>query len=233
MVGDTGLPGVQIATAEIFGSHHLAGGGLHQRRAAQEDGALVANDHRLVAHRRHVSATGRAGSEHRCDLRHTGCAHGGLVVEDPAEVIAVREHLVLAGQERTAGVHQVDARQPVLRGDLLGTQVLLDRHRVVGAALDGGVVGHHHAFPPRHPADTGDDAGRRALVVVHAVGGQWRHFEKRAARVQQAVDPLPRKQLPAGDVALARPLGSAECGSVELGAQLADEFEVRVAVGGR
>jgi hypothetical protein len=30
--------------------------------------------------------------------------------------------------------------------DLLGAQVLLDRHRVVGAALDRGVVGDDQAF---------------------------------------------------------------------------------------
>ena len=39
----------------------------------------------------------------------------GLVEEDPAEVLAVGEHLVLHRQERAAGVDEVDARQPVRR----------------------------------------------------------------------------------------------------------------------
>ena len=85
-----------------------------------------------------------------------------LVVEDAAEVLAVGEHLVLQRQERAAGVDEVDAGQPVLQRDLLRAQVLLHRDRVVGAALDGGVVGDDHALAPADPADAGDDAGARA-----------------------------------------------------------------------
>src|SRR5215470_7981789 len=48
---------------------------------------------------------------------------------------AVREDVVLLGQERAARIDEVDARQPVLDRDLLAAQVLLHRHRVVGAAL--------------------------------------------------------------------------------------------------
>ena len=95
-----------------------------------------------------------------CGMPRAG--HRRLVEEDPAEVLAVREDLVLPGQERAAGVDQVDARQAVVQRDLLGAQVLLDRHRVVRAALDGGVVGDDHALAAGHPADAGDDAGGRA-----------------------------------------------------------------------
>ena len=177
MVGDAGGLRVQVAAAEFLGGHDLAGRGLHQRRAAEEDRALVAHDDRFVAHRRHVGAARGARAEHRRDLRDALGAHRRLVVEDAAEMLAVGEHLVLSGQERAAGVDEVDARQPVLQCDLLGAQVLLDRHRVVRAAFDGRVVGDDHAFAPGHPADAGDDPGAGALVVVHAVGGQ-----RRAAR---------------------------------------------------
>ena len=91
-----------------------------------------------------------------------GGRHPGLVVEDPAEVVAVREDLGLERQERPARIDQVDARQPVLEGDLLGAQVLLDRHRVVGAALDRGVVGDDDAGGPLDATDAGDDPGARA-----------------------------------------------------------------------
>ena len=80
-----------------------------------------------------------------------GARQVGLVVEDPAEVLAVGEDLVLHRQERAAGVDQVDARQPVLQRDLLRAQVLLHRHRVVGAALDRGVVGDDHALAAATP----------------------------------------------------------------------------------
>jgi hypothetical protein len=56
MVGHAGEARVHIATAQVFGRHHLAGGGLHQRRATQKDGALVLDDDGLVAHGRHIGA---------------------------------------------------------------------------------------------------------------------------------------------------------------------------------
>src|SRR3546814_5401036 len=47
-------------------------------------------------------------------------------------------------RSRAAGVDRVHAGQVVLARDLLRAQVLLHRHREVGAALDRGVVGDHH-----------------------------------------------------------------------------------------
>ena len=122
--------------------------------------------------------------------------HRRLVEEDPAEVLAVGEDVVLQRQERAAGVHEVDARQPVVQGHLLRAQVLLDRHRVVRAALDGRVVGDDHALAARHPADAGDDPRARRVAVVHAVRGQRRELQERRALVQQPVHALARQQLP-------------------------------------
>ena len=161
VVGDTGDPAVQLTAAQLLGAHDLTGGGLHQWWACQEDRALVAHDHGLVAHGGHVGATGGAGPEHGGDLRDPAGAHRRLVVEDPAEVLAVREHLVLHGQECAAGVDEVDARQAVAQRDLLRPQVLLDRHRVVRAALDRCVVRHHDALASGDPTDPGDDPRAR------------------------------------------------------------------------
>jgi hypothetical protein len=82
---------------------------------AEEDRALVAHDHGLVAHRRYVGAAGGGRAEHRGNLRNAGRAHGRLVEEDPSEVLAVGEHLVLLGQDRAAGVDEIDAGQPILQ----------------------------------------------------------------------------------------------------------------------
>ena len=233
MISDTGDLGVQITAAEILGGDHFPGGGLHQRRAAEEDSALVADDHRLVTHRRHVSATGGAGSEHSSDLRDALGAEFCLVVEDPAEMLAVGKHLVLAGQEGAAGVDEVDAGQPVLPGDLLSAQVLFDRNRVVGTAFDRCVVGDDHAFATGDSADTGDDACAGALVVVHAVGGQRRDFEQRTAGVEQAVDSVTGQQFAAVDVACAGAFRATQGGRGQLVAQLRDKRAVRFAVFGR
>ena len=126
----------------------------------------------------------------------------GLVEEDPAEVLAVGEHLVLHRQERAAGVDEVDAGQPVVGGDGLRAQVLLDRDRVVGAALDGRVVGDDHALAAADPADAGDDAGAGdgspwRPGAVHPGRGERAELEERAAGVEQPVDPVADQQLAA------------------------------------
>ena len=111
------------------------------------------DDHRLVRHRRHVGAAGRARAHHDRDLRDALRRHARLVVEDPPEVVAVGEDLGLERQERAAGVDEVDARQLVLLRDLLRAQVLLDREREVRAALHGRVVRDDDALLPLDHAD--------------------------------------------------------------------------------
>ena len=197
MIGHAGDAGVHVGAAERFGIHYFAGRGLHQWRAAEEDRALFLDDDRFVAHRRHVGAAGGATAHHHGDLRDVLRAHPRLVVEDPAEVFAVRKDLVLQRQERAAGIDQVDAGQAVLAGDFLRAQVLLHRHREVGAALDGGVVGDDHHFLVHHPADAADHARGGRGIVVHAFGGERRDFQERRARVEQGGDAVAREQLAA------------------------------------
>ena len=201
VVDDAGLAGVHVAAAQFLGRDHLTGGRLDQRRAAQEDRALLAHDDVLVAHRGHVGAARGARSHHRGQLGEAGLRHRGLVEEDPAEVLPVGEDLVLPGQERPARVDQVDAGQVVRGRDGLGPQVLLDRDRVVAAALDRGVVGHHHAVPALDPADAGDQAAGRDRVLVELPARQRGQLQERRPRIEQPVDPVADEQLAPRDVA--------------------------------
>ena len=201
---------VQFAAAELLGRDDLADRRLHEGRAAEEDRALAAHDHALVAHRGHVGAAGGARAEHGRELRDAHRRELRLVEEDAAEVLAIGEHLVLQRQERAARVDEVDARQSLLLRDLLCAQVLLDGHRVVGAALDGGVVADDHDRPAVHEADARDDAGAGRIAAVEPVGGERRDLEERAALVEQARDAVARQQLAARDVAVAGCLGPAE-----------------------
>ena len=230
VVGHTGGEGVQLTATQLLRGHLLPDGRLHERRAAQEDGALVAHDHGLVAHGGHVRAARGARAQHGGDLRDAAAGEVRLVVEDPPEVVPVREHLVLQWQERPAGVHQVHARQPVLRGDLLRPQMLLDRHGVVGAALHGGVVAHHHhQAAPDHP-DPGDDPGTRARAVVHVLRGQGADLQERRALVQQPGHALARQQLAAGAVAFTALLGTAQGGPRRALTQLVPQPRAGLAV---
>ena len=69
VVGHARQARVHVAAAQVLGADDLADRRLHQRRAAQEDRALVLDDDGLVAHRRHVGAAGRARAHHHGDLR--------------------------------------------------------------------------------------------------------------------------------------------------------------------
>ena len=114
MIDHARLARMQVAAAQILGADLLARRRLHQRRAGEEDRALVADDDALVAHRRHIGAAGGAAAHHAGDLGDALRAHLRLVEEDPAEMVAVGEDLGLVRQVRAAAVDQVDARQPVL-----------------------------------------------------------------------------------------------------------------------
>ena len=46
VIGDARLARVHLGAAQLLGAHRLAGCGLHQRRAGEEDGALPAHDDR-------------------------------------------------------------------------------------------------------------------------------------------------------------------------------------------
>ena len=192
VIHHAGAAAVGVGPAEFGGGDHFAGGGLHQGRAGQEDGALAlarrtpAHDHRLVAHGRHIGAAGGGQAHDAGDLGDALGAHVRLVVEDAAEVVPVWENLRLVRQVGAAAVHQVDAGQAVLQRDLLGAQVLLDRHGKVDAALHRGVVGHDHHLAAGHPADAGDQPSAGGLAVVQAMGGERRHLQKRRAGIKQA-----------------------------------------------
>jgi len=117
-------------------------------------------------------------------------AHARLVIENPSEVLLVREYLVLQRQERAARIHQIDAGQVILARDFLCAQVFFHRHREVGAALHRRVVGQHHDFAAVDAANAGDQAGCGCGVVIHAFGGKWTQLQERRAGVEQGGDAI-------------------------------------------
>ncbi len=145
-------------------------------------------------------------------------------------MLAVGKHFRLRRQIGAAGVHQIDAGQPVLARDLLRAQVLLDRHRVIAAALDGGVVGHDHAFAAFDAADAGDDAGGVHVAAVHAEGGERRQFQERRAGIDQVHHAVARKKLAARHMPFARFFRAAQGGlgaaRLQFGGQRAHFFGI-------
>src|SRR5205814_3410247 len=70
MIGDAGDAAVDVGAAKLLGGDDLAGGRLHQWRAAKKDRALAFDDDALVRHRRHISAARGARSHDDRDLWH-------------------------------------------------------------------------------------------------------------------------------------------------------------------
>jgi hypothetical protein len=121
--------------------------------------------------------------------------HARLIVENAPEMLAVGEDFGLEREKSATRIDEVHARQPILERDLLGPHVLPDRHRIVRAPFDGGVVGDNQDLAARHAADTRHDAGRRCVAVVEVPGGQRRELQERGSLVEQRVDPLAHRKL--------------------------------------
>ena len=193
---------MDVGSAELLRGDVLPRRRFHERRPTDEDRAGAAHDHGLVGHGGDVRTAGGARAHHHCDLRDAECRQSRLVEEDAPEVVPIREHLGLQREECAARVDEVDAGKPVLAGDLLRAQVLLDREREVRAALDRRVVRDDDALTTFDHADPRHNARRRSLAVVEIPRRESVQLEERRTRVDEAVDPLTGGQLPAGAMSL-------------------------------
>jgi hypothetical protein len=139
--------------------------------------------------------TSGARAHHRSDLRDVLRRHLRFVVEDTTEVLAIGEDVGLQRQKGTAGVHEINAGQRILLGDLLRPEMFLDGDGKVRAALDGGVVCHNCALLPFDNADTCHDASAGRLAIIHIPRRQRIEFEEGRVRVAQALNAFAGKQL--------------------------------------
>ena len=156
MIGDARFARMNIGAAEIFRRDDFAGRRLDERRPRQKDRALPGDDDRLIAHRRDIGAARRAASHHHRNLRNAQSRHPRLIVKNAAEMIAIGKHFVLAWQMGAAAIDEIDARQIVLLRDFLGAKMFFDGQRIIGAALDGGVIGDDDAFLTADASDARD-----------------------------------------------------------------------------
>jgi len=93
--------------------------------------------------------------------------------------------------------------------------VLLDRHRVIGAALDGRVVGDDHAAASLDDPDRRHDPGTGGVALVEVLRRERRELEQRGARVAKALDAIPDEQLAALDMTVAGPFATTGVDSLE------------------
>ena len=185
VVGQARHPGVHLRPAEGLVVGVFPGSHLHQRRPAEEHLGLLVDQHRVVAHARHVGAAGGRVPEHQGDRGDPEARQLRQVVE---QAPGGEEQLRLARQVTPGRLHQVDHRQAVLPGDLHRPLDLLPGVGVRGPGPHRGVVGDDHALRPRHHADAGDQA--RPDVELRPVGGHGGELQERRVLVEEQVDPL-------------------------------------------
>src|SRR3546814_6309253 len=113
MIDQSGLPAVRLGAAQLLSRNLLTCRGFHQRRAGKEDRSLIAHNHGLVRHGRNIRPARSAASHDASDLENALCAHLRLIVEDAAEMLAVRKNLCLIRQVRPTRINQINAWQPI------------------------------------------------------------------------------------------------------------------------
>ncbi len=197
VVDHSGDVDLHLSAAEGLIVDALADRRLHEVGASQEDRSVALDDERLVRHDRQVGPAGDARTEDGRNLVDALGGKAGVVVEDPPEMIAVREDLVLHRKKDPGRIHQVDHRQSVLHRDLLGAEDLLAGQREPGPSLDRGVVGDHHALATAHGAETDHDPGGRspAPLLVQTPGSKRAELQKLRPAVDQGLHPLPGQEL--------------------------------------
>ena len=149
---------------------------------------------------------------------------------------AAHEHLRLKQEVGPGALDELDVGQLLAEGDLLGADRLLDAHRMRGAALDPGIVGRDEAAHARDEADAGDQPAAvdvvLAVVLVHAEAAKRRQLKKGRIAVEKPVDPLPRRQLPAGAELVVGPGRGGAHLALEV-AELGDQLQMRQAIGAK
>ena len=113
-IGQARDAGVHLGPAQLFVGRFLAGGHLHQRRAAEKYLGSAAYKDRVIAHGRVVRAAGRGVAKHQRDRRNAGGRKLRQVAEHRA---AGNEDFSLPRQVGPARLDQKDHGQPILPGD--------------------------------------------------------------------------------------------------------------------
>ena len=227
VIRHTGQARVDVTAAQVLGCDNFACRGPYKGWTRQKDRALFFHNDRHIRHGRHICPARRTRPHNHSDLRNAFGAHLRLIVENPAKVIAVGENFVLIGQVRAATVDQIDAGQIVLFGDLLCTQVLFDGHRIIGAALHGGVVAHNHHLVALHPANACNDTRTRGGAIVHAMGCRRANFQKGGSGIEQVRDTLTGQHLATRDMAFTGPVAAAKSSRLGRGIDLAQSRTMR------
>jgi hypothetical protein len=131
MVGHTRLTGVDVSAAQIFGADLFTGRCFDERWAGEENRSVSFDNDRFIGHRWDVCPSRSAAAKDCGDLRDAFAGHHRLIPEDATKVADVRKNLVLHREEGSAAIDEIDTREIVDVGHILGADVFLDGHWIV------------------------------------------------------------------------------------------------------
>ncbi len=158
--------------AQVFRVSLLANGSLHERWAGEKKSGTLSHEDG-IGHDGKVGSPGNAHAHDGGDLGNTQRAHHGVVTKDAAEIVGVREDILLQRKEDARRIDKVERGDAVFKRDVLRPQHLLGSHGKERAGFDRCIVGNDHAKPACDAADASNDAGARCPTKfgVHAAGG--------------------------------------------------------------
>ena len=186
---------VHLRAAQFLGRNSLPDGGLHQRRAGQKKPRAFRHQN-VVAHHRQISAAGDAHAHDGGDLRNAHRAHHRVIAKHAAEIVGIRENVLLQRQKNARGIDQIDRGNAVFDRDVLRADHFLRGHREKRPGFYGGVVRDDHHQPARDSRQAGNRARRRraAPFLIHFVSGVNAQLEKFRSGIDQARDALARRE---------------------------------------
>jgi hypothetical protein len=183
---------VEVGSAKLLISDDFTCSCLHERRATKEDCSTLFYHDNFVRHGRDIGTTSSAATHNNCNLGNTLSRHAGLVVKDTAEMIAIRENVLLLRQESTSAINEINAGKTILFCDFLGTEMFFHRDGVISTTFEGKVVGQNHALALVNLSDTCNDISNRDAIFK---ASQLSDLEERRPTVNQFVDAAARVQL--------------------------------------
>ena len=168
VVAQAGGAGVHVGAAQAFLVGVLAGGHLHQGRAAEKHPGLLRDEDVVVAHAGLVGPAGGGGAEHQRDGGDAHLREFGDFVEQPSglgEVVDLpldgrfRVAVALAAQVGAGGFHELHIGHAVLAGDLQPPHQLLGIEGVERAGPYRRIVAEDDAFDILDDADADHESG--------------------------------------------------------------------------
>ncbi len=192
VVGDAADLAVHRRPAEQLVVDLLTNGGFDEMRTGEKHTPGFIHDQRFIAHDWEIRTTGNTRSHDGSNLRDTHGRHDGIVPEDAAEMLFVREDLTLQWQEYARRINQINDGEPVLDRNFLGAEVLLAGNREPRPGFHRGIISDDNHFTsvnfpnPKHRPRR----RRTAIFFIHLERSEQPDLKEVASGINQFLDSL-------------------------------------------